>query len=86
MSSDLEARVERLEAEVGIDASPDDLPEIRGYQMVKEHEGGTNVSLYTDEEGDYWVDFETEDGACCMTWDGPVKKFISDLEEAFLNE
>lgn len=58
MTADLEARVERLEEEVGIEA--DDEPDItlsgvhKKYRVVEVVYDNGNTQLVKDHEGDYW--------------------------------
>lgn len=57
-----------------------DLPKIRGYQMVEEHETNFIMSVYTDEDGGVWVVPETDDGNLCITVHKP--EFVETIEEA----
>lgn len=84
MSDDLEARVERLEEEVGFERN--DLPQFGEYQMVKEHPYGFPARLFTDEEGDYWIEITDRRGAFCMVGEDSVRSFTNKVEEAFIDD
>lgn len=78
--TELETRIERIEAELGID-SPNDLPQFHGYQMAEKVATVKGLTVYRDWDGDAWIQFP--DGtATVFAEDAHGGRLIEAIEEA----